>query len=1147
MKRILLLFLSSIYFTVHYASHVPGGNITYECVGPNTFVITLTMYEDCATSFTSSNPMSIFADNDCGLNFPGTVDLPNIIYQQEISQLCSGSQTSSQCSGGTLPGLYMHVWQDTIVLPDTCDSWVFSYSSCCRNTSLNLSGIGNNYYWETILNSTTSVCNSSPVITAPPLPFTCVNQPVVYNFGVYEPDGNVLVYSLIDALQSATNPVVYQAGYSGVNAIPGIVIDAATGEITFTPTTIGNYVVAVLIEEFDANGDLVGSVIQDFQILVINCQGNNSPIPASSITNITGTGLQIGPYELDLCIGESMCFDVEFTDDVTDSVFLSSNAQLLFPGATFTQNTYTSPVTATLCFEALPGTNPFSTIYIEAQDQACPIYGMGTMNIGVTVNSRTYAGDDAVICAGSELQLNASGGSNFTWSVISGDPINIGINFSCNNCSDPIASPSVTTVYEVTSNLSGSCINIDTIEISVAPDFTYTASSSNSNPCILEEVALSTIVSINPSGYTYQWSPIINLSNPNISNPLISLPFSGSYSYIVEITSGDGCSHQDTIKIMVNTGVQPIADALASDTIPLCGSLVYLSVELDSILTISEIEDDFDPSINSAIWSSLNEAGAGSGCGVNSGTNALDFLGPSGERWATTIPFNTSMCTSIEFCMYMANDLSTGSSCENCDPGDDVEFQYSIDGGMTWILVKTLYESWWDTGGIYEDSWSCLTIPISAVAVTNNTQFRWYQTPTQGGGLTGYDNWSLDDVKINCNASANYSYQWTPATGLSSTIDDLTELTVPLNAGSISYQVVVVDIIGNCSDTSIVQLAVQCDTCISPDVTSLDPSCFSVSDGSILVQPIGSPGPWNITLTDVNSGLVIQNNNNIFTNTIFQNLPEGTYMISTVDTTGCSNDVITDIEYVSIATASADTSICIGDGIQLNSGGGLTYLWSMISGDSINLGVNFSCLNCSDPVASPSSSTIYQVMITDSNMCDVPYNIEVIVQGLPVINAGIDQDLCLGDSVQLNATGGATYSWSPIGTLTDPLIANPYAFPSDTTIYFLFGTDSLGCSNIDSILINVISCDTISHSINFDNGQEIFIYPNPTTDKIMVDLDRIDLPCTVSIKDNRGRLVYRESVDIYRTEIDLSNYQKGVYMLLIENNNLIRTIKIIKQ
>ena len=159
---------------------MPGGNITYQCVGPNTYVVTLTLFEDCGTAFETNGPEPITISNNCGYtsvvingqtqSINTSVSLQNLSFQQEVSQLCIQNLPSSECNGGTLPGVWMHVWQDTIVLPGPCDSWTFSYSSCCRNASNNLSGTGNSYYFEAVLNSATAPCNSAPVITAQPIP-----------------------------------------------------------------------------------------------------------------------------------------------------------------------------------------------------------------------------------------------------------------------------------------------------------------------------------------------------------------------------------------------------------------------------------------------------------------------------------------------------------------------------------------------------------------------------------------------------------------------------------------------------------------------------------------------------------------------------------------------------------------------------------------------------------------------------------------------------------------------------------------------------------------------------------------------------------------------------------------------------------------
>ena len=80
---------------------MPGGNISYECLGNNQYVITLTLFEDCGTAFISNGPESISITNSCGINFPTTYQLPIITFREEVSQLCAPLLAQSECNGGS--------------------------------------------------------------------------------------------------------------------------------------------------------------------------------------------------------------------------------------------------------------------------------------------------------------------------------------------------------------------------------------------------------------------------------------------------------------------------------------------------------------------------------------------------------------------------------------------------------------------------------------------------------------------------------------------------------------------------------------------------------------------------------------------------------------------------------------------------------------------------------------------------------------------------------------------------------------------------------------------------------------------------------------------------------------------------------------
>ena len=77
---------------------------------------------------------------------------------------------------------------------------------------------------------------------------------------------------------------------------------------------------------------------------------------------------------------------------------------------------------------------------------------------------------------------------------------------------------------------------------------------------------------------------------------------------------------------------------------------------------------------------------------------------------------------------------------------------------------------------------------------------------------------------------------------------------------------------------------------------------------------------------------------------------------------------------------------------------------------------------------------------------------------LPVY-AGADRTICTGDTTQLWATGGTTYSWTPAAGLSSTSIANPKAYPAITTDYICTITNG-GCVTKDTVRVYVDACTT---------------------------------------------------------------------------------------
>ncbi len=74
----------------------------------------------------------------------------------------------------------------------------------------------------------------------------------------------------------------------------------------------------------------------------------------------------------------------------------------------------------------------------------------------------------------------------------------------------------------------------------------------------------------------------------------------------------------------------------------------------------------------------------------------------------------------------------------------------------------------------------------------------------------------------------------------------------------------------------------------------------------------------------------------------------------------------------------------------------------------------------------------------------------------PVADAGSGDVLCIGESIQLNATGGDTYSWAPANNLSCTNCPNPIADPVLTTTYEVTVTTLNGCTDTDTVTVDVL-------------------------------------------------------------------------------------------
>ena len=79
----------------------------------------------------------------------------------------------------------------------------------------------------------------------------------------------------------------------------------------------------------------------------------------------------------------------------------------------------------------------------------------------------------------------------------------------------------------------------------------------------------------------------------------------------------------------------------------------------------------------------------------------------------------------------------------------------------------------------------------------------------------------------------------------------------------------------------------------------------------------------------------------------------------------------------------------------------------------------------------------------------------IVTVDTPLVKTINDTTICKNRPVPLQATGAATWLWSPATGLSDATISNPIARPLSNTQYVVTGTNVRGCSAKDTVQINL--------------------------------------------------------------------------------------------
>ncbi len=219
--------------------------------------------------------------------------------------------------------------------------------------------------------------------------------------------------------------------------------------------------------------------------------------------------------------------------------------------------------------------------------------------------------------------------------------------------------------------------------------------------------------------------------------------------------------------------------------------------------------------------------------------------------------------------------------------------------------------------------------------------------------------------------------------------------------------------------------------CSAPLVLTVNPinaTCAGNCNGSATLTISGGQTPYQTPVWSTGiSGSSISN------------VCPNSYSVQVTDANGCTttaNFAIQEDAGFTLSTTGAG-SICSGQSTTITASGATTYQWD----NGLGAGSSF--------VVNPTTTTTYNVIGTTGN-CSSSVAVTVTVVPTPSVNAGIDQIVCVGQSVTLTAVGANQLDW-------DNGIANGQAFVPGVgeTIYTVTGSTN-GCSASDQVTVTVV-------------------------------------------------------------------------------------------
>jgi len=597
------------------------------------------------------------------------------------------------------------------------------------------------------------------------------------------------------------------------------------------------------------------------------------------------------------------------------------------------------------------------------------------------------------ICAGTSTQITATAQGIIRWYLneTSNTQIGLGPTFTT-----PVLNQ--TTTYWVQSTFGPCTTPRVPVTITVVPPFAVTLSASQNPVCSGTPFTLTATAA--GTGLSYVWSPAASVTSTaqNTADAIIT----ANTNFSVVATDASGCTGTGSLNVNV----------LAAPQINVTASPASICEGANTTLT--------------AVGGGPNYTWTPS-TGLSGTTGSTVTASP-----ATTTTYTVTSPAGANSCAAAGSVTVTVNSLPGLDAGANV----SICTGASTSLTAS---------GASTYVWS----PAAGLSATNQATINANPSVTTTYTVTGTSATgcvSTDEVTVtvnpipvanpgpgaaNCsgtgaqlNGSGGTTYQWSPATGLSSA-SIANPLATP--ATTTNYTLVVTDANGCVSPASAPVTVTVFQQPAAPAISASGPTSFCQGGSVTLNCPAASVYLWSTGATTQSI-------------TVSQS---GNYTVQITDANGCTSPVsapfaVTVHPLPSVPSINADGPLvfCDGGSVNLTANGTGTFSW------------NTGATTATIPVNTSGSFT---VTVTDANGCQASSTATNVTEQAPltppVITPSAALSFCPGGSVMLTAPAAAAYQWSN-GANTQSITVN------QSGSFNVIITDAAGCVSPVSVNTN---------------------------------------------------------------------------------------------